>query len=86
MNLIQLDLLQRDWCDDAAADLGRWLKHGETFTADDLHKCLVSPPQPNWFGVLTAKLKRMGLAEPVGWQKSSRPSRNGAAVRVWRRL
>jgi len=83
----QLDLLQRDWCDEAERLMLMLYGQNDTFTIDGLHAWIPKPPHPNWWGVLMAKLRATGRYENTGARrKSNRPSANGRKVPVWRVL
>jgi len=83
---IQLELaaLERDWVD-SAYDLVWGLRQGSEFATDDLHDSLPRPQHPNWWGVLLAKCRTVGIVEPIGYRPSLRPEANGRVIRVWRR-
>ena len=80
----QLNLLQRDWCEQMEEHVkiifGRW----NTFTSDDLHKSIEEPHHHNWYGVLMARMKNKGLVERVGYQPSKRPEANGRPIAIWK--
>ena len=79
----QLDLLQRDWCDNAEPLLIANMR-GASFTSDDLHEQFIAPQHGNWWGVLMARMKNKGLVEKVGYRPSKRPEANGRPIAVWR--
>ena len=86
MKTTQLDLLQRDWIEDVWPVVVQWVcERGEPWTSDDLHEVIPTPANRNWYGILLAKLRNVGLIEKVGWLESSRPSANGRVIRVWQR-
>lgn len=80
---VQLELLDRDWIESRTALVLSQMA-GRVFTTDDLHQALGEPPQRNWWGVMLARLKGLGLVERVGYQPSSRPESNGRVVAVWK--
>ena len=57
---------------------------GQPFTADDLTEMGVpDPDSPARWGALFAGAKAARLIVPVGYQPSTRPTRNGGVCRVW---
>lgn len=72
------------WVDESIARLGRLWKSGFEFEAAWLHTVLRDPPHHNAFGGLVNALKRRGLIEFLGYQKSTRPERNGSVIGKWR--
>jgi len=85
MNEVQLDLLQRDWCEKATPVLLQVARTFESFTADDLRdfRSVPQPPHNNWWGVLMARMKALGLIRRVGYRASTRPEANGRVVALW---
>lgn len=79
----QLSLLDRDWITENVPLVVSRMR-GRDFTADDLHAVLGEPPEPNWYGILCAKMRNSGLIVGVGYRPSTRPERNGGVLRVWR--
>ena len=72
----------RDCARRAAAELAR---RGQDFTADDLTGLGVpDPDHPARWGSLFSTLKREGIITLVNYRASTKPSRNGGVVRVWR--
>ena len=57
---------------------------GIRFNADDLHKIIPRPKHVNHYGVLVAKLSNAGVIVEVGRVTSTRKSRNGAKISVWK--
>ena len=83
MNL-QLDLLQRSWCERVEREVISHAKGAAEFTTDSIRDFVESPAHPNWFGVLMARMKNQGLVESIGWRVSQRKAANGRPIRVWR--
>ena len=80
---LELKNLQRSWVDESAPRVVNQLPTLGEFTADDLHKLLPEPLEPNWYGVLCAKLKNLGLIKRIGARPSARKERNGGLISVW---
>lgn len=82
---LQLELagLKRDWIEDVAPRVAVLAPGLGEFTADDLHAKLPPPQEFNWWGVLLAKLKRLGVIADVGARPSRRPCANGRKITVW---
>ena len=78
----QLNLLKREWCEDAGPIVIRMMR-GAPFTSDDVREYLTPPKNNNYFGVLFATLKNKGLIKRIGYQPSKRPEANGRPVAVW---
>lgn len=55
------------------------------FTFYDVAKLAGEPlnPQSDW-GRFAQDIAHMGLAHPIGWQHSDRPTTKSSAVRTWR--
>ena len=83
MSARQLSLLDRDWATIHAPEVVSCMR-GRTFTADDLHAILPEPQERNWYGVLLARMKCLGMVERVGYTPSLRPQANGRVVGLWR--
>ncbi len=79
---VQLDLLQRDWCERMEGIVLLTMR-GRTFTSDDLHGVLDTPEHPNWWGVLLARMKNKGLVQRIGYQPSTRKAANGRPIALW---
>jgi len=80
---LELSGLKREWIDDCesrVAIIGYALGQ---FTADDLHGRIPKPEHHNWYGVLLAKLKNVGVVRRVGYRPSERQQANGRVVAVW---
>lgn len=82
----QLDLLQRDWCEDGLREVVCLTLPGDVFCADQLHEWLPRPAHDGWWGILMAKLRRSPSFRKVGYRPSARPAANGRVVAVWRRV
>lgn len=82
------DLLSHadQWWRDCATRAARELaQRGTDFTADDLYELGVPEPDSSArTGSLLSLIKRRGYITLVGLRASTRKSRNGGAVRVWR--
>lgn len=73
------------WRDCAERALAHWAESGLPFTADDLRELGVpEADHPNRWGALFATFHRRGVIEAVGYQVSTRRSRHGGVLRVWR--
>ena len=83
---LELSGLERDWIEDAVPQVLAYAANVECFTTDSLHDILPRPQQPNWWGVLTAKLAKEGRLERINARPSRRPEANGRLVSVWRLL
>lgn len=79
----QLDLLQRDWCDNAEPIVAERMR-GHQFTSDELHEIFIAPENGNWWGVLMARMKNKGMVERIGYQPSRRPEANGRPIAIWK--
>ena len=79
----QLDLLEREWCEQAEPIVLRMMR-GSSFTTDDIRQYLTEPSNHNNFGVLMARMKNKGLIERIGYVTSRRPQANGRPVACWR--
>lgn len=72
----------RDCAERAARELAR---RGQDFTSDDLAAMGVPDPDvPARWGSLFAALKREGIITLTGFRASTKRSRNGGVLRVWR--
>ncbi len=85
---LELTQLKRSWIEDALLVIVRASSAmlPEVFSTDDIHAILPEPAHPNWYGVLLAKLKNIGVVERFGDRPSKRPQANGRRVAVWRRI
>lgn len=73
------------WRDCASRALTWWAEAGVEFTADDMVDLGVpEPDHPNRLGALFLAASRRGQIEAVGYRPSTKPSRHGGVVRVWR--
>lgn len=74
-----------EWFPDALAAARSVLAEHGVITADDLHGMCDEPDNPNWWGALFKSSEFQRLAVWGGECKnSSRPSRSGSMIRVWR--
>ena len=80
--MTQLNLLQRDWCDNAEPIVLRMMR-GAAFTTDELHEHFIAPEHGNWWGVLLARMKNKRLIKRVGYRPSIRPEANGRPIAIW---
>jgi hypothetical protein len=80
----QLDLLQRDWCDNVSLAVSSFFSPGDVFTTDDLRPHVPPPEHVNWWGVAMARMKSLQLVERIGYATSQRPEANGRPVALWR--
>ncbi|GAA5157180.1 hypothetical protein GCM10011366_16220 [Ornithinimicrobium tianjinense] len=74
----------RDCAERALVDLA---VSGATFTIDALRQppyCVWEPQHPSSWGALTQAMLKAKYIEPVGFTTSSRASRHGSVVRLWR--
>jgi hypothetical protein len=83
--VLKIDVLKRDWVENTIGILRDTFLSGTEFSTDKLHRIILKPEHPNWWGVLMAVAKQRGLIDPVGYRTSERKSANGRVVRVWRR-
>ena len=75
----------RPWLDCARRAATELARRGQDFTADDLTGLGVpDPDHPARWGSLFSTLKREGIITLVDYRASTKPSRNGGVVRVWR--
>lgn len=81
---LPLDEVKNEWLKNAEKKFP-FMILPEEFTADDVRELLPSPVEPNWMGCLLAKLRNTGAVVKCGWAKTTRPERNGAEIRAWRR-
>ena len=73
------------WVDCADRALTWWAQSGMEFTVDDIEILGVPPADhPNRVGALFRSASQRGVIEPVGYRNSTRPSRHGSVIRVWR--
>ena len=57
---------------------------GHPFVSDDVADGMPDLDHPNRLGAIMRAAAAEGLIEAVGYQPSTKPSRHGAIVRVWR--
>lgn len=81
---LRVSKLRRDWIDenyDTACVIARNLGQ---FTTDDLHTALcTTPPHPNYWGGLTARMVIDNIIVEIGRVKSIRPQANGRKISLW---
>ncbi len=74
------------WASDAMAALKVLARLGREFTVYEITLDpfkVAEPPNPNYWGSLTAAAKTAGLIRVAGYLPSPRPSRNGGVCRSW---
>lgn len=77
--------MQRSWCEEAIPSISKVAVIYSNFTTDDLRGFpdVPQPPHNNWWGVLMARMKALGLISRIGYRASKRPDANGRVVAVW---
>ncbi|WP_147107214.1 hypothetical protein [Nesterenkonia populi] len=73
------------WLANAAEAIDTLARSGKDFTADDIHERVGEPLHGNWFGVAFSIARSAGVITAVGYTAARRRTRNGGALRVWRR-
>jgi hypothetical protein len=73
------------WLEDAIATIIGIAAKQETFTADDLRKHMREPDDSHWPGSAFSKARNLGYIEGVDgrYVKSTTPSRNHSALKLW---
>lgn len=72
-----------DWLEDAVAAIHALALSGLTFSADDLHREMRTPPHSNLPGIAFSKARALKYITTVGYQQSSTKSRKNGVVRLW---
>ena len=77
-----------DWKDAAERRLIRLTKNKRFFTSDDILSYLdnkeIKTHDNRALGGIMNRWVRQGYISPIGFQNSSRPSRHGGTVRLWK--
>ena len=74
----------REHAEVVLADIAR---RGVEFTADDVRRRIPDDVEPHSHNVLPSLIRlwaSRGHIEPVGWVRSTRPTRHASVNRVWR--
>lgn len=73
------------WLSGARRAVETLAHEGRDFTVEDLRALGVPEPEhPNQWGPVFRDARRRGLIAPVGFTTTTRTTRHGAPVRVWR--
>ena len=74
-----------DWWRSCATKAVReMIGRGVDFTQEDIGELAGEPSDGNHWGALFQSLARRDQIEPVGFRRSSKKSRKGGIIRVWR--
>lgn len=72
------------WWEHGMRTIGEFALTGREFVPDDVTDVIGAPDHVNRVGALFAAASKAGLIEAVGMRRSTRPSRHGNRVCVWR--
>ena len=73
------------WSDCAERAVSWWAEAGVPFTVNDVRELGVpEADHPNRWGALFSAMRARGVIESVGFAVSTRRSRHGGVLRVWR--
>lgn len=74
------------WRSCATRAMWEMVGRGVDFTQEDIGELAGEPSEPNHWGALFQSLARRDVIEPVGFRRSTKKSRRGGVIRVWRAI